>query len=265
MVCQFFMASSPDAFIGGAYQAWRREARLDKLGFMTGIAHDLAFTIRRGTTESRETITIRHGVIAGWTGSDPVAVEHHIKELEAIGIARPASVPIFYRVSASRFTTASSIEVPGNESSGEVEFALIQHGGRLYLGCGSDHTERKVEGYNVTVSKQMCEKPLAPLLWAYDEVKPRWEKLVLRSYALERGERVLYQEGPVTAMRSPEELIRLYTDGRGLEDGTIMFCGTLAAKGGVRAAPRFEFELEDPVKDLRIRHGYDIAVLPVMG
>jgi len=96
-------------------------------------------------------------------------------------------------------------------------------------------------------------------------VKPHWEKLVLRSYALERGERVLYQEGPVTAMRSPEELIRLYTNGRGLEDGTIMFCGTLAAKGGVRPAPRFEFELEDPVRNLHIRHGYDIAVLPVMG
>jgi hypothetical protein len=44
-----------------------------------------------------------------------------------------------------------------------------------------------------------------------------------------------------------------------------MFCGTLAAKGGVRPAPRFEFELEDPVRNLRIRHGYDIAVLPVMG
>jgi hypothetical protein len=232
---------------------------------MTAIAHDLAVTIRRGAQESRETVTIRHGVIAGWTGSDPAAVEHHIKELEAIGIARPASVPIFYRVSASRFITSGAIEVPGEQSSGEVEFALVQHGGRLYLGCGSDHTERKVEGYSVTVSKQMCEKPLAAMLWAYDEVKPHWDKLVLRSYAIERGERVLYQQGPVTAMRAPEELIRLYAKGGSLEDGTIMFCGTLAAKGGVRPAPRFEFELEDPVRNLRIRHGYDIAVLPVMG
>jgi hypothetical protein len=80
---------------------------LDKLPHMTGIAHALSFTIRRGTSESRETVTLRYGVIAGWTGSDPAAVEHHIKELEAIGIARPASVPIFYRVSASRFTQAA--------------------------------------------------------------------------------------------------------------------------------------------------------------
>ena len=79
------------------------------------------------------------------------------------------------------------------------------------------------------------------------------------------GKRVVYQEGPVSTMRAPDELIRLYTGADRLASGTAMFCGTLAAKGGVRPAPRFEFELEDPVRNLRIRHGYDIAVLPVMG
>ena len=44
-----------------------------------------------------------------------------------------------------------------------------------------------------------------------------------------------------------------------------MFCGTLAAKGGIRPAPRFEFELEDPTSGNVIRHGYDIATLPVLG
>jgi hypothetical protein len=228
-------------------------------------AHSLAFTVHLNGAQGVETIAIHHGVIAGWTGRDAAAVEHHIKELEAVGVARPATVPIFYRVSATRFTTATSIEVPGNESSGEVEFMLLQHGGRLYVGCGSDHTERKVEGYNVTVSKQMCEKPVAPVLWAFDEVKPHWDKLMLRSYAIEGGKRVLYQEGPVTAMRDPAELIARHTDGKGLADGTAMFCGTLAAKGGIRPAPRFEFELEDPVRGLKLQHGYDIAVLPVMG
>jgi hypothetical protein len=232
---------------------------------MSGIEHLLTFAIRRGAAETHETVAIRHAVIAGWTGSDAAAVEHHIKELEALGIARPASVPIFYRVAAARLTTAVAIEVPGNESSGEVEFALVQHNGRLYLGCGSDHTERKVEGYNVTVSKQMCDKPIAAALWAYDEVKPHWDRLILRSFACSGSERVLYQEGPVTAMRSPEELIALYSGGRGLAEDTVMFCGTLAAKGGIRPAPRFEFELVDPVRHLTLRHGYDIAVLPVMG
>jgi hypothetical protein len=44
-----------------------------------------------------------------------------------------------------------------------------------------------------------------------------------------------------------------------------MFGGTFAAKGGIRPAERFEFELEDPVLKRTIRHAYDIATLPVRG
>ena len=52
-------------------------------------------------------IALRSAVIAGWTGRDPVAREKHILELEALGVARPASTPIYYRVSASRLTTST--------------------------------------------------------------------------------------------------------------------------------------------------------------
>jgi hypothetical protein len=44
-----------------------------------------------------------------------------------------------------------------------------------------------------------------------------------------------------------------------------MFGGTFAAKGGIRAATRFEYELEDPVLKRSIRHGYDVISLPVLG
>lgn len=232
---------------------------------MSGSETTLTFTIHSGGKESREAIALRHAVIAGWTGRDQAALEKHIKELEELGVARPATTPIFYRVAASRFTTATVIEAAGGESSGEVEYALVRHGGKLYVGVGSDHTDRKVESYNVTVSKQMCEKPMAGALWAFDDVKANWDQLVLRSWACEGGTKVLYQEGSVAAMRPPLELIERYAASRGLDDGSVMFCGTLAAKGGIRPAPRFEFELEDPVRGLRIWHGYDIVTLPVLG
>jgi len=232
---------------------------------MSGVENFLAFAIHRRTDVASEGVALKHAVIAGWTGRDRAAVEHHIAELEKLGVARPASVPIFYRVAATRLTSAPLIEVAGEESSGEVEFALVQHAGKLYVGVGSDHTDRKVETYNVTVSKQMCEKPIAPALWVYEDVRPHWDRLILRSYACHGRERVLYQEGPVTAMRAPEELIELYAGAAGLADGTVMFGGTLTAIGGIRPAPRFEFELEDPVRGRRIQHGYDIAALPVMG
>jgi hypothetical protein len=184
--------------------------------------------------------------------------------LEAIGVKRPATTPIFYRVSAARLTVDSAIEVLGGQSSGEVEFVLLQTGRALWVGTGSDHTDREVEAYGVSVSKQMCEKPLAPLFWRFEDVAAHWDRLILRSHAVIDGKRVLYQEGPVAAMRTPEDLIARFAK-NGLPDSTLMFCGTLAVHGGVRPAQRFEFELEDPVRTRKIAHSYDVVSLPNLG
>lgn len=211
-----------------------------------------------------QAIAIDRLIIAGWTGRDVAALEKHIKELEELGVARPASTPIFYRCSAARVTTADMMEATGEQSSGEVEYVLMGHGGRLWVGVGSDHTDRQVETYGVTVSKQMCDKPVASEFWLFDDVSPHWDQLILRSFIDEDGERKLYQEGPVTAMRPPLDLIERSGLG-GLPDGTMMFCGTLAAKGGIRPAPRFTFELEDPVLGRKITHSYAIETLPVLG
>jgi hypothetical protein len=226
---------------------------------------DLAFTIDAQDTTIPLTLPIDQAVIAGWTGRDPVARDKHIAELEAIGIARPASTPIYYRVAAQRLTTEDSIEVSGTESSGEVEFVLIGWQGRIFVGVGSDHTDRKVETYSVTVSKQMCDKPIAPVLWELEEVADHWDQMILRSFAWIEGARVLYQEGTLDGMLPVEELIHRGFGGRRFPDGCAMFGGTFAAKGGIRPASRFEFELEDPVLKRIIRHGYDVIALPVLG
>jgi hypothetical protein len=226
---------------------------------------DLTFTIDAQGTTTPLTLAIDQAVIAGWTGRDPVARDKHIAELEAIGIARPASTPIYYRVSARRLTTEDSIEVSGTESSGEVEFVLIGWQGRIFVGAGSDHTDRKVEAYGVTVSKQMCDKPIASVLWELEEVIGHWDQMILRSHAWIDGARVLYQEGTLDSMLPVAELIRRGFGGAGFPDGCAMFGGTFAAKGGIRPASRFEFELEDPVLKRSIRHGYDVIELPVLG
>jgi len=226
---------------------------------------DLAFTIEAQGTATPLTLAIDQAVIAGWTGRDPVARDKHIAELEAIGIARPATTPIYYRVSARRITTVDSIEVSGNDSSGEVEFVLIGWQGRIFVGLGSDHTDRKVEAYSVTVSKQMCDKVMAPVLWELEEVAGHWDQMILRSYAWIDGARVLYQEGKLDSMLSVADLVQGGFGGKGLPDGCAMFGGTFAAKGGIRPASRFEYELEDPVLKRNIRHAYDVIALPVLG
>jgi hypothetical protein len=62
-----------------------------------------------------------------------------------------------------------------------------------------------------------------------------------------------------------KELIARGFDNGKLPDGCAMFGGTFAAKGGIRPADRFEFELEDPVRKRTIRHAYDVITLPVLG
>ena len=196
-------------------------------------------------------------MIAGWTGHDEQALRKHIKELEEIGVKAPKTTPIFYRVAADLFCHSEQIQVCGPDTSGEVEFVLVKSEDDLRVAVGSDHTDRKAETIGVSLSKQLCAKPVSARSWRYSEVKPHWEKLMLRSWA--DGE--LYQEGPVTAMRTPEDLMGRYP----LKPGYAMFCGTLAAKGGIRPASRFKMELEDPVLKRKLTHEYAIKVLPVEG
>ena len=205
-------------------------------------------------------------VIAGWTGRDPAAVEKHIHELEAIGVRRPKHVPIFYRVSASLLTTADEIQVVGGDSSGEVEFVLLSMPDGLRIGVGSDHTDRRVETTGITLAKQVCPKPVSADSWSYDDVRRHWDRLLLRSYAHRGDKKRLYQEGPVTSMRHPDDLLRLYSGNAAtLTEGYAMFCGTLAVKGEIEPADRFEIELEDPVLGRTLRHGYKVTRLPVEG
>jgi hypothetical protein len=228
------------------------------------VAHH-SLTLNLGYGLEHQALAIEAAIIAGWTGRDPAAVEKHINELKALGVREPASTPIFYRVAASRLTTGTEIEASGTDSGGEVEFVLLRQNGRLWVGVGSDHTDRTVEIYSVTVSKQMCEKPVAPQFWAYDEIVGHWDELLLRSYVFEDGARTVYQEGPVTAMLHPETLISRYTGGGGLNESTLMFCGTLPVNGSVRPTAHFAFEIEDPVLGRKIAHEYRVVTLPVLG
>jgi len=201
-------------------------------------------------------------IVAGWTGRDEAALRHHIEELAAIGVPRPSSVPVFYRNSTLNVTQATRLQVLGPDTSGEAEPVVIAHGGKLWLTVGSDHTDRKAETMGIALSKQLCAKPVGRDAWLLDDVVAHWDQLRLRAFATIDGRRVTYQEGTLAGMRMPADLAARY--GKALADGTMMFCGTLAAIGGIRPASRFEIELEDPVLNRTLKHAYDIDVLPVV-
>jgi len=205
-------------------------------------------------------------IIAGWTGRDSAAVEAHIEELVRLGVARPKTTPIFYRVAAQLLTTAGAIEVMGPDTSGEVEPVVVSLADGLWVGVGSDHTDRVQEAHGVTLSKQLCAKPVAPTLWRHEEVEGHWDRLVVRSYATIDNRRRLYQEGSLAALRPPLELMAKYLNNNDvLPPGSVMFGGTMAVQGGIEPARRFEIELDDPVLGRKITHAYDILCLPVEG
>ena len=213
-------------------------------------------------------IEITQGVIAGWTGRNADAVNHHIAELAEIGVPAPSTVPLYYRVSDLMFTTAPVIQCLDDTSSGEVEPMLIDDGIRLYLGLGSDHTDRKLEAYSVAHSKQICPKPMAPVLWDFDEVAGHLDEIRIRSFIKEGDEWVAYQEGTLASIRPLAELLAGSPASQGgarLQPGTAMMCGTFAVlSGGVRPANAFRMEMIDDRLGRRIEHGYNMASLPVI-
>lgn len=207
-------------------------------------------------------LDIGHLVVAGWTGRDRAAVQHHIEELAALGVRAPSATPLYYRASASLLTTAQVIQVVGESTSGEVEPLVVQAGGRRWLGLGSDHTDRALEAHSVALSKQICAKPCATALWPWESVADRLDELQLESWIDEGRGWVAYQQGTLASILPLSQLI----EGSGLDrlaasGGAAMMCGTLGAKGGVRPATRFRMRMTDPATELRIAHEYATKVL----
>ncbi len=205
-------------------------------------------------------IAIDHLIVAGWTGRDRSAVQHHIDELAAIGVAAPSQVPLFYRVSKTALTTAPQIEVLGNGTSGEAEPLVIRQDGQFWLGLGSDHTDRDLETVSVAASKQICLKPCADRLWPFTSVADHLDDIRIQSWIWENGDWQLYQDGTLGQILPLPRLI----EAAGLPDRSAMLCGTFAAIGGVRPSDRFRSEMFDPVTGRKIAFEYQSKALPVV-
>jgi hypothetical protein len=222
----------------------------------------LAFERHSRSETDRAEFAAKALIVAGWTGRDEKALHHHIEELAAIGVPRPSSVPVFYRISTANLTQATHLEVLGPDTSGEAEPVIVAMHDGLWLGVGSDHTDRKAETMGIALSKQICAKVVGKKLWSLDDVVGHWDKLILRAYVTIDGIRLKYQEGPLSAMRNPSDLMSR-AEAR-FVTGTVMFCGTLGAIGGIRPSTQFTAILEDPVLNRKMTCEYDIDALPVV-
>lgn len=219
--------------------------------------------VDRSGGSSAAIVEVDRLTIAGWAGRDQTAIEHHIAELAELGVKRPSTTPCFYRLGAELLTQAEQIDVVGVKSSGEAECVLVRSNAGLLVTVGSDHTDRGVEAYGVTVSKQVCPKPVARDAWRFDDVAGHWDQLELRAHAIANGERRVYQQGSVASLLPAADLLERAP----LAQGAAMFCGTLAVQGGIvgmAGGDALELELHDPILNRTLRHAYRVRALPIV-
>ena len=214
---------------------------------------------------------VQRVLVAANTGRDQAQVLKHIEELVKEGALsaeaaqkKKESVFYFWPILPDLITTDDRITVlDDNASSGEVEFVLlIDERGVIYVGMGSDHTDRRLQKQSVAAAKNICPKVIAKKVWRYESVIDHWDNLILRAWVEKEGQRHLYQDGRLTALMRPEELIngvRAHVEGE--LGGMVIYGGTVPAIGGIYCSPRFEAELVDENLGRSIRFTYSVQPL----
>jgi hypothetical protein len=185
----------------------------------------------------------------------------HVEELRAHGIAAPEKIPAFYAVPKHLVAVVREFEVLGNRTSGEVEPVLFFKDGDIYVGLGSDHTDRDLERATIDKAKLVCPKVVARELWSFQAIKSKWGRLLLRSWLGDGHRKQLYQEARLNTFIAPEKLIalaRLHVRGGNLE-GMVLFLGTIPMKNsGFRFGATFTGELLDEASQNKLSFNYRI-------
>ncbi len=221
--------------------------------------------VERDEKEEEISFALRRMINAGYTGKNQDGVRKHIEELKREGIPAPDSTPTAYEVITKLVYFDDEIEVIGEKTSGEAEFVLLCSDKGVYVGVGSDHTDRELESISIIKSKQVCPNVLSNRVWDLKDVRKDWDEIILRSWVKnDPGEKILYQEAPLAALLSPEDLmkfIRNNMDDKNL-DGVIIFSGTVAIiPEKIIFGNYFETELYNPINGKRLNCTYRVKVL----
>ena len=220
------------------------------------------FFVNRVSGSKEITVQIPYMLNAGYAGRTQEKVREHIEELEKLGVPGPTEIPILFPITLNQATLAQHIDVQGEQTSGEIEFILLQHAGEWFVTVGSDHTDRELEKFSVEKSKQACPNVLASCLWPVTEVLEHWDQIQLRAWVTKDRTRVLYQDETLAALLPFKVLLDFVRSKvAGSLESIPIFSGTIATIEGLIFADFFEMEMVDPVLNRSIRHQYSIRPL----
>lgn len=225
----------------------------------------MKFTLETMGHEEEIHFEMRRMVNAGYTGRNQEKVRSHIEELKKEGVPAPESTPTAYEMITQLVYFDDEIEVVGERTSGEAEYILLCSGDEVYVGVGSDHTDRELESVSIIKSKQVCPNIMSNHLWRLKEVRRDWDEIILRGWTKnEEGQKILYQEALLSAVMTPEDLMDFVknksTDKK--LNGTMIFSGTIPLVTGTFVyGPYFEAELFNPRTGKRLNCHYQVRVL----
>ena len=203
-------------------------------------------------------------VNAGYVGRNQDEVRKHIEELAKEGVPGPKTIPTLYPVVSRMLITDSKIEVYSNQTSGEVEYVLlVKNEEEIYVGLGSDHTDRHLEKTDIPRAKQICPNILSKKVWPLDEIKDHWDDLMIRSKVWDKGKEILYQKGRLGLILNVDSLLDFVRTkiGERLTD-IVIYSGTIGTLTGEPVfGERFEAELIDNNLNRRLDLAYEIHPL----
>lgn len=210
-------------------------------------------------TEKNVEINLEKVLVVGYSGSNVKKIEEHILELkEQLGVPAPKRIPTIFECSLENLTFNKKIKFVGDMTSGEVEFLIIKHDDNIYIGIGSDHTDRKLESVSVLKSKQVCPKPASNILWDYEEIKDIWAQLQVVSYQKVEGKEIMYQSGNLSQILPVEKIIAELEERIGNINNSVIFSGTVPLVGKFEYGDKFIGKIVDNINDRELILEYEI-------
>lgn len=209
-------------------------------------------------------INVEHLFCPGFTARDRNSALRFMEQAKGAGMAVPHQAPAIWRVSVDLLTSQEEIQAQGEDTSGEVEAVIFRYGKDIYVTVGSDHSDRSLESISIEKAKQASPKIYSHGAWKYDEVKDHWDDLILRSWILVGGEKILYQEGTLESLMKVEDILAEISRRSGIfPDRTAIFMGAVPfLDGSNRPSPTFWVELEDPLIHRKLSHQYKVDSFP---
>ena len=205
----------------------------------------MCFTVQGKNGEKPLELNYERVFAIGYAGRNIEKTMEHIKELEReLGVPAPKKIPTIFQCGNYVLTQEKKLAFVGEKTCGEVEYVIVIKDKTIYIGLGSDHTDRELEAASVPKAKQICAKPICDTVWETLD-----------------GMEVLYQEGTLADILPVETILKELDERVGGIDNCVIFSGTVPVKNGFRFGSKFRYEMEDKKLNRKLSSEYEVDVI----